>query len=329
MDMSGTPLISVIVPVYKVEAYLDRCVQSIVDQTYTNLEIILVDDGSPDRCPQMCDEWEKRDSRIRVIHKENGGLSDARNAGMSVAGGEYISFVDSDDWIEPAFVQVLLNALLEHDCDVAGCLYRKCAENEETDSTSTDYNVQVFDRLMAMSELIDNRLIQQVVWNKLYKRELIEGILFEKGKYYEDEFWSYQMIGRINRFAVTDYSGYNYFQRADSIMGEAYSLKRLDAVEAKVRRQVYLEENMPELAERGRINLLFTCIYHGQMALKWVEYKKECKHIFAILRKIIKGHLAKKSILKQLKLIHRLWIVLASFSLPLTCRIRNVLKVGL
>ena len=97
-------LISVIVPVYQVEEYLDRCVQSIVDQTYTNLEIILVDDGSPDRCPQMCDEWAKRDSRIRVIHKENGGLSDARNAGMQAASGTYIAFVDSDDWVSERYI---------------------------------------------------------------------------------------------------------------------------------------------------------------------------------------------------------------------------------
>ena len=110
--MNSNPKISVIVPVYKVEKYLDKCVESIVNQTYKNLEIILVDDGSPDNCPAMCDEWAEKDERIRVIHKENGGLADARNAGMDIATGDYIGFVDSDDWIEPNMYEVLLkNAL--------------------------------------------------------------------------------------------------------------------------------------------------------------------------------------------------------------------------
>ena len=109
--MEKRPLISVIVPVYKVEQYLDRCVQSIVDQTWKNLEIILVDDGSPDGCARMCDEWARRDARIRVIHKENGGLSDARNAGMAAATGESIGFVDGDDWIEPDMYRLLVEQM--------------------------------------------------------------------------------------------------------------------------------------------------------------------------------------------------------------------------
>ena len=115
------PLISVIVPVYKVEAYLDRCVQSIVDQTYRNLEIILVDDGSPDNCPAMCDAWAEKDSRIRVIHKENGGLSDARNAGMAVTAGEFVGFVDSDDSIAPEMYQMLLERMNADGSDIAAC----------------------------------------------------------------------------------------------------------------------------------------------------------------------------------------------------------------
>ena len=113
------PMISVIVPIYNVEKYLARCVDSIVNQTYKNLEIILVDDGSPDRCPQMCDDYAEKDSRIKVIHKKNGGLSDARNAGMAVATGEYISFIDSDDWIETSMFELLLNNIFQYDCEIS------------------------------------------------------------------------------------------------------------------------------------------------------------------------------------------------------------------
>ena len=113
------PLISVIVPIYNVEKYLARCVDSIVNQTYKNLEIILVDDGSPDRCPQMCDDYAEKDSRIKVVHKKNGGLSDARNAGMAVATGEYISFIDSDDWIETSMFELLINNIFQYDCEIS------------------------------------------------------------------------------------------------------------------------------------------------------------------------------------------------------------------
>lgn len=326
--MSGTPLISVIVPVYKVEAYLDRCVQSIVDQTYTNLEIILVDDGSPDRCPQMCDEWEKRDSRIRVIHKENGGLSDARNAGMSVAGGEYISFVDSDDWIEPAFVQVLLNALLEHDCDVAGCGYWVCANARKHTAIEIQHTIKIFDRIASMQELLSNRDYRVVVWNKLYRRELIKSIQFEKGKYHEDEFWSFQVVGRLNRYALSDYVGYNYFQRADSIMGEGYSLKRLDALEAKVCRMKYLEANIPELANNERVMLHFSAMNHVQAAMRHLEMN-ECKTAIEYGRRVIREYPIGLTLWRKQKLAWRIWLAGEKVSFTLICRIRNLLRIGL
>ena len=123
-------LISVIVPIYNVEQYLDRCVKSIVEQTYTNLEIILVDDGSPDNCGAMCDSWAARDNRIKVIHKENGGLSDTRNAGLGIATGDFISFIDSDDWIESAFYEKLLTAIRESNAEVAACATNFVTEDE-------------------------------------------------------------------------------------------------------------------------------------------------------------------------------------------------------
>ena len=136
-SVSNKACISVIVPVYKVEPYLDRCVQSVVNQTYPNLEIILVDDGSPDQCPVMCDTWAKKDPRIRVIHKKNGGLSDARNAGMAAASGEYISFVDSDDWIAPEMLERLVKALERDDSDIAACAVEMVWEDGRENKTLT------------------------------------------------------------------------------------------------------------------------------------------------------------------------------------------------
>lgn len=320
------PLISVIVPIYKVESYLDRCVASLVEQTYNELEIILVDDGSPDKCPDMCDEWAKKDSRIKVIHKANGGLSDARNAGMAIASGEYIGFVDSDDWLETDFCEKLLQALIDNSCDIAACNYRRVSGEENIESDKGSGAIICYDKNQAMSELIDNT-IQQVVWNKLYKSTVVEGILFEKGKYHEDEFWSYQVFGRCEKIVTVEYIGYNYLQREASIMGERYSLKRLDAVEAKVRRCSYLKEKFPKLYNKGCINLVFTCMYHGQLALQQLN-SEEKKVALSVLKETVRNCNIKSEDIKELSAMHKLWVHLSRCAFRLTCVVRNVLKIG-
>lgn len=319
-------LISVIVPVYNVEAYLDKCISSIVNQTYRNLEIILVDDGSPDNCPAMCDAWKEKDSRIVVLHKENGGLSDARNAGMGAAHGEFISIIDGDDWIEPRFFEILQHELEAQNADVAAVQYRLCWEGDACEQQSAYEHVTVYDRQTAMRLLIQNQ-IKQVVWNKLYRSAQIRDIPFEKGKVHEDEFWTYQVIGRIERFAAIDYIGYDYFQRAGSIMGAGYSSKRLDAVEAKTRRQAYLTEHMPELAPEGARDLLFTCLYHGQQVCKALR-GAEKKQAMQVLKTTSKGCTLLNRTVKTESKSHKLWLFGARHCFAMTCRIRNAFGVG-
>lgn len=319
-------LISVIVPVYNVEAYLDKCISSIVNQTYRNLEIILVDDGSPDNCPAMCDAWKEKDSRIVVLHKENGGLSDARNAGMGAAHGEFISFIDGDDWIEPRFFEILQHELEAQNADVAAVQYRLCWEGDACERQNAYEHVTVYDRQTAMRLLIQNQ-IKQVVWNKLYRSAQIRDIPFEKGKFHEDEFWTYQVIGRIERFAAIDYIGYDYFQRAGSIMGAGYSPKRLDAVEAKTRRQAYLTEHMPELAPEGARDLLFTCLYHGQQVCKALR-GAEKKQAMQVLKTTSKGCTLLNRTVKTESKSHKLWFFGARHCFAMTCRIRNAFGVG-
>lgn len=300
--------------------------QSIVDQTYTNLEIVLVDDGSPDNCPAMCDAWAERDSRIQVIHKENGGLSDARNAGMAAATGDYIAFVDSDDWVEQRFLECLWSVLKERNCDAVGCAYRRVAEGKEPPEAPKEFAVSAYTRGEAMAALIDNT-VQQVVWNKLYPRTLMEDIPFEKGKHHEDEFWSYQVFSRFERYAQIDYVGYNYLQRDASIMGEGYSLKRLDAVEAKERRQAFLEAEMPSLASRGRINLFFSCLYHGQQAVKYLRGNEKRQAVARLEKTVARWPLTRED-RKSLRFTHRLWAELAGGSFVMTCQIRNGFRIG-
>ncbi len=184
-------LISVIIPVYKVEDYLDRCVNSVVSQTYKDLEIILVDDGSPDRCPEICDEWAKKDERIKVVHKKNGGLSDARNTGLENSNGDYISFLDSDDYIHPNAYEILLATIKEQDADIVGCeLLNVDVNGKIINSKWTGYsNVHNFNEVYNGKEFLAKILEDQVVpyaWNKLYKRQVIENQRFTVGALAED-----------------------------------------------------------------------------------------------------------------------------------------------
>lgn len=325
--MEALPLISVIVPIYKIPNYIDRCLKSICEQSYKNLEIILVDDGSPDECPQKCDEWSKNDARIQVIHKSNGGLSDARNAGIKKATGEYISFIDGDDWIEEDFFTVLMHLIKKNDADIAEVGYRYYIEGKAYKKTNLQYECENIDRYHAMQSLIENK-IPQVVWNKLYKRDIVTDIPFVLGKYHEDEFWTYQVIDRVNIYTRGEYVGYNYFQRNDSIMGEAYSVKRLDAIEAKVCRQKYLELHKNKLADAARKNLLFSCLYHGQCARREL-IGKDRRHALCLLKETFLANRMSPKEYKQMRISQQIWIRLGCLSFDVSCGIRNLLTIGL
>lgn len=322
------PLISVIIPVYNVEKYLNRCVESIVGQTYRNLEIILVDDGSPDRCPAMCDAWAEKDNRIKVVHKKNGGLSDARNAGLEMAGGELIGFVDSDDWIAPDMYQCLYETMKADNSDVAACGVKMVWEDDTLPQILTKAGSCVLNRNEAMQALIEESWLKQPVWYKLYKAELIRNIWFPVGKYHEDVFWSYQAIGAAERVSVIDHAGYYYWQRSGSIMGEEYSLKRLDVIEALEYRQEYLERYFPDLAAKARCGLWFSCMFHGQKILQNLP-AQERLNAFQYINRVLQRHPFSSSMLKGMVRKEVFWIRMAKLSLITACRIRNALKIGL
>lgn len=325
MDM---PQISVIVPVYKVEAYLDKCIQSIVDQTYRNLEIILVDDGSPDRCGEMCDAWAVKDSRIKVIHKKNGGLSDARNAGMAVATGEYMGFIDSDDYIAPDMYRLLLERMDADSSDIAACGVEMVFEDETPRRMLTPLGSAVLTGTEILASIIREYPLKQPVWYKLYKTELIRDIPFAVGKYHEDVFWSWQAVARAQRVSVFDTPCYYYLQRGSSIMGAGFSLKRLDALEAKCLRQDHLQDRVPELASAGRCDLFFSCLYMGQKSLLYLE-NEDRKTAFARLRAALSAYPLTAGDLDTLPLKRRIWPMLSRLSFRKACQLRNFLKRGI
>jgi glycosyltransferase involved in cell wall biosynthesis len=250
-------LISVIIPVYKVEDYIRRCVDSVLKQTYGNLEIILVDDGSPDRCGEICDEYAAKDNRVVSIHKKNGGLSDARNAGMDVCKGEYITFLDSDDWVASDYIERLYRLLKDTAAGISACSFIKTSD-EDTEPDSSTEEVRVFSNTEALDKMESNTDIQLyvqlvVAWGKLYKRSLFEGVTYPVGKLHEDEFTTYKVIYRAERIALTSAQLLHYWQREDSIMGAGFNVKgNLDATEAlKERAEFYQQKGLDELSSRA------------------------------------------------------------------------------
>ena len=322
------PLISVIVPIYNVEPYLDRCVRSILGQTYPHLEVLLVDDGSPDRCASLCDAWAAKDGRVKVIHKENGGLSDARNAGLAAATGVYTGFVDGDDYISPDMYRLLLERLERDGSDIAVCGVELVHEDGSPIRVMAPAGSHVLDHHRAMEAIVREDLLTQTVWNKLYKTDLIRAIPFPVGKYHEDVFWSWRAVARAERVSVFDAPCYFYVQRGGSIMGTDYSPKRLDAIEAKVQRQAFLEAHCPALARLGRTDLLFTCLYQGQQAIRYLE-KEERAAVLAHLRQTAQRFPVTPCDRRTLPLARRIWPIVARVDFEFACKLRNALKKGL
>ena len=320
-------LISVIVPVYNVEDYIDCCVESIVNQSYQKLEIILVNDGSNDKSPAICDSWAYRDSRIKVIHKSNGGLSDARNAGMMIATGVFIGFVDSDDWIASEMYERLHAKMVEDGSDICACSVEMIWPDHKTKMLTVTQN-RILNRSDAQKALINETLIKQPVWYKLYKREVIGEIYFEKGKFHEDVYWSYQVIGNAKSVSLIDYTGYYYRQRSTSIMGASYSLKRLDVIDAYCARYKYISREFPELSITAKRSILLNCIYHAQMAVKYLSGYEQTQAL-EYLESIAKQYRLNRFDYKNLKWSHRLWLLIGSKSLKVVAKLKNTLGVGL
>ena len=227
-------LITVIVPIYNVELYLCKCVDSIINQTYKNIEIILVDDGSTDSCGEICDSYVEKDSRIKVIHKQNGGLSDARNAGIEILTGKYVTFIDSDDWVEATYVEQLYKLIVENNADLSVCdFYCIDSENYIYNLPATDMKVFVWNREEAISMLLTVNKMSTSAWGKLYKSKFFteNNIRFPKGKLFEDIPVTYKIVLEADKIVFGNYALYNYFVRQQSISNTSFTPQRMHAIE--------------------------------------------------------------------------------------------------
>ena len=224
--------ISVIIPVYKVENYLERCVRSVCNQTHPELEILLIDDGSPDRSGEICDVLAGQDARIRVIHKSNGGLSDARNAGIDASTGDWLAFVDSDDWLDPRMLEILKIQAEKYGAEIAECSYRNLYKEMVKEETSCSGNVIVATPVEAIEGNLDWKNFKPVAWNKLYRADIVGRIRYPKGKLHEDEFTTHKFYLAAKKIVYVDVSGYNYDRRREGSITAKFSLRNLDACQA-------------------------------------------------------------------------------------------------
>ena len=242
-DIKSEPLISVIVPVYKVEPYLRKCVDSILAQTYKNLEVILIDDGSPDNCPAICDEYAEKDPRVVVIHKENGGRWPARNSGLDICRGEYIGFVDSDDRIEPDMYKVLLEKLIETGSDFAECRTHVIGWKQY----EIKEGPRVMDRYGIFSSYAKDDGVIHAIWDKLFKREVWDGLRFGNTTSAEDIYIITDIISRCERAVLISDKFYFYYVNQGGITHSAFNPKKTEAIDAARRTAGYYRENLPEL----------------------------------------------------------------------------------
>ena len=280
------PMVSVIVPVYNVEQYLPQCVDSILSQTYQNLEIILVDDGSADGSGKICDEFQRTDQRVRVIHKSNGGLSDARNVGTAACGGVFVFYLDSDDYMEPNAISALLDRQRKYGADlVAGNYFYTYPDHEDTAEIFTN-KTEEYGRRKAMALLMQGKL-QTFAWGKLIRADIAKKYAFPVGKLFEDHFWTHLVFHQCETVVVDPEPLVHYRQRKESI-SYSFTLNRLDILDGWRERIAFLQREYPGLIK----DYLVRCAEDSNN-LAWLvltRMRKEKTQAFADLRGFIREY---------------------------------------
>lgn len=238
-------MVTVIIPIYNIENVLEECVTSVLKQTYSNLEILLVDDGSTDKSAAICDRFAEQDKRVNALHKSNGGLSDARNYGLAHAHGKYIFYLDGDDWLTDNAIQLLRETAEQHHADIVQCEYYYAYETYLLTRKSQGSIIE-FSKEDALKELISNGRIKNFAWANLIKKELAEKVLFLKGKYFEDSYWKYKIIDYSTKFIYLPQPLLYYRQRGNSI-SSTFSPRNLDLLIGNGERVMFIKEKYPQL----------------------------------------------------------------------------------
>ena len=297
MTKTKEPLVSVIIPIYNIEDYLSACLDSIVNQTYKNLEILAIDDGSTDDSNKIAKMYAAKDSRVTVLRKENGGLSEARNYGYSHCHGDYVAFIDGDDYVSKYYIETLIDAISSSRSDISTCKYKlafttddKALEKKPSQGKTT------LNKIEALRSLFYQKDVTTSAWGKLYKKELFNNIKYPKGKKYEDLATTYKVFAKAETVTICEAELLYYVQRETSIMGQAFKPERLEGLKFAEEAVEFVKRNYPEL-ETAAVNRVFTEAIHIFEEIDARKHKKELNETWEVIkkyRKIVKNDIESK-----------------------------------
>lgn len=297
MEKVSNPLISIIIPAYNVEEYISKCIDSILNQTYKNLEIILVDDGSIDKSGKICDFYKEKDNRIKVIHKENGGLSDARNTGIRESTGKYISFIDSDDYVDNTYIEELYNLILNDNVDMAITSHKIIGSKIKAKykrSKFTETKEKILDKMLYDED------VDVSAWGKLYNKKLFDNVEFPKGRLYEDTATFYKLVDKCDYISVNNIPTYNYVIRSNSISQNSFSIKKLDIIKSTEEMTEFIKNKYPNLVNGCKRRLMFAYLSTlTQLTKNKKRNKKIEKKLFKYINENRKEVLSDKRIPKR------------------------------
>lgn len=293
-------LISVIVPIYNVEKYLRRCLDSICNQVYSNLEIVLVDDGSTDSSGKIADEYARRDIRFHVIHKQNGGLSDARNVGLSYCHGKYIVFVDSDDYVTEDYVMVLYDLLKHNHADISAVSLTH--KEEELSKINDSTTTKIYNTKEALQDLLYQR-ISTSANAKMYRAELFSDIRYPKGRLYEDVIATYQIFEKATKVVWCDIKKYWYYVRTDSIVRSAFNVKKMDYVYNCEEVLEEVKKKYPVLSKAAESRLLWAAIHIWVNFTERKKYPEQYQHVYKTIKQYRKSVMSDKVVSTRNKLV--------------------------
>lgn len=321
--------VSIIIPVYNVKEYVEKCIESVLNQTYKNIEVIIINDGSTDGCEKIVNKYAQKDKRIKVINKENGGLASARNIGLKLVTGNYVMFVDSDDWIAENTIEKLYKELKKEKYDIIEFGYTKVDEKSIIVDGYKFYEKKLLSNESILKEYFSNNIIQEVVWNKIYNRNILQGISMQEGRIYEDYMVMPEILINTNELLIIPDIFYSYLQRRNSIVHSKFSKKNLDWIYAGNYVIDFCNKNIKKYEYAARLRKIMLCVQqYNELIKSDIETNEKIKYKNIILKEFKKDYTeAKKmNILKKEKMTKRMLYYLFNIMPSGTCVVLNIFK---
>ncbi|WP_078576644.1 glycosyltransferase family 2 protein [Salipaludibacillus agaradhaerens] len=309
--------ISVIVPVFNVADFVLPCLNSIKDQTFKNIEVLIINDGSSDGSDELCEEFARTDDRFKVIHQRNGGLSAARNTGIQHASGLYLAFIDGDDKIDPLMLETLFQLCESSKSEIAVCGMGKEIDGRPVFKQPETHSIKHFNTTEAMRELFKGELYRFAACNKLYKKELFSTVTFPTGRIHEDLQTTYKVIGQAKRLTFTDYIGYIYVQRSDSILNKAYHEDRLDSFRGWDDIIFYMNEKFPELKDSYLSCYAYWTADHIFYILNQVSNRTTKRRYLRAIQTHLKKHYRQVMNVESLSIKYKCLLTMLRFNIAL------------